>query len=608
MLAKSIVQSLDRLCWDFLWHGNTNSKSRLVAWHDVCLPKKEGGLGLKSLSVWNCAVVACVADVWNANQWRLPNPIDSITAQAWDFITAYFIYSIDSNIISWKLATSALFLGLQLRGDLLLVIDYSGGGLPPLIFAVCVPKGSLYTGIEKSVGFASMLLLNPNILRFIELLSALLLKPRGCKQAGHANGQGVATGQRAMSKPMELERSREKRGLPERERSRREDVPKRRHDGEIVTEIEITRGEERGSDFNDRDFLFILDQRIDFDATIVRHAAESAKHGGSHPSLADDVTESSLLRRFQKKKKTQTKNERSGQPRGGAPQGSSLVGVGPSPFDVASRRHRVLPDAGPRSTDLPPRSPLPRAPPPTALPHLLRHRAEETAAIRCPKTTQQVPRTQERKLRASPPEQVLQCPRCASTNTKFCYYNNYSLSQPRHYCKGCRRYWTQGGSLRNVPVGGGCRKNKKQSSSSSSSSSSSASSFKKASPEQDLSNGSVTTALVDPPALSFASQPPSKQLVGTSDAPSGFLDMLRSGLLGSEDTAAAAADGSFGGVYCGVEESAGLWFDSAATTTSNSHLPWQDAAGSILLDCSWSGGNGGAVGNSWQGLINSSLL
>ncbi|KAG5019161.1 hypothetical protein JHK87_015016 [Glycine soja] len=53
------------------------------------------------------------------------------------------------------------------------------------------------------------------------------------------------------------------------------------------------------------------------------------------------------------------------------------------------------------------------------------------------------------------------CPRCASTNTKFCYYNNYSLSQPRYFCKGCRRYWTKGGSLRNVPVGGGCRKNRR---------------------------------------------------------------------------------------------------------------------------------------------------
>ncbi|CAM0880189.1 unnamed protein product [Alopecurus aequalis] len=50
------------------------------------------------------------------------------------------------------------------------------------------------------------------------------------------------------------------------------------------------------------------------------------------------------------------------------------------------------------------------------------------------------------------------CPRCDSTDTKFCYYNNYNLSQPRHFCKGCRRYWTRGGSLRNVPVGGGTRK------------------------------------------------------------------------------------------------------------------------------------------------------
>ncbi|EFJ20302.1 hypothetical protein SELMODRAFT_19630, partial [Selaginella moellendorffii] len=56
------------------------------------------------------------------------------------------------------------------------------------------------------------------------------------------------------------------------------------------------------------------------------------------------------------------------------------------------------------------------------------------------------------------PNQVLKCPRCNSLNTKFCYYNNYSLTQPRHFCKNCRRYWTKGGALRNVPIGGGCRK------------------------------------------------------------------------------------------------------------------------------------------------------
>ncbi|KAI3741169.1 hypothetical protein L1987_58836 [Smallanthus sonchifolius] len=57
--------------------------------------------------------------------------------------------------------------------------------------------------------------------------------------------------------------------------------------------------------------------------------------------------------------------------------------------------------------------------------------------------------------------EALKCPRCDSSNTKFCYYNNYSLSQPRHFCKACKRYWTRGGTLRNVHVGGGCRKNKR---------------------------------------------------------------------------------------------------------------------------------------------------
>ncbi|KAL8129757.1 hypothetical protein V2J09_018912 [Rumex salicifolius] len=65
------------------------------------------------------------------------------------------------------------------------------------------------------------------------------------------------------------------------------------------------------------------------------------------------------------------------------------------------------------------------------------------------------------------PEPALKCPRCESSNTKFCYYNNYSLSQPRHFCKTCRRYWTRGGALRSVPVGGGCRRNKRSKSSSS---------------------------------------------------------------------------------------------------------------------------------------------
>ncbi|XP_047176827.1 cyclic dof factor 1-like [Vigna umbellata] len=58
------------------------------------------------------------------------------------------------------------------------------------------------------------------------------------------------------------------------------------------------------------------------------------------------------------------------------------------------------------------------------------------------------------------PDKVLQCPRCNSLETKFCYFNNYNVNQPRHFCKNCQRYWTAGGAIRNVPVGAGKRKNK----------------------------------------------------------------------------------------------------------------------------------------------------
>lgn len=74
-----------------------------------------------------------------------------------------------------------------------------------------------------------------------------------------------------------------------------------------------------------------------------------------------------------------------------------------------------------------------------------------------PKPPSTTRRQQQQQQSSSEP---LDCPRCGSSNTKFCYYNNYNKSQPRHFCKACKRHWTKGGTLRNVPVGGG-RKNKR---------------------------------------------------------------------------------------------------------------------------------------------------
>ncbi|KAK4393121.1 Cyclic dof factor 3 [Sesamum angolense] len=66
--------------------------------------------------------------------------------------------------------------------------------------------------------------------------------------------------------------------------------------------------------------------------------------------------------------------------------------------------------------------------------------------------------SQEKSLKK--PDKILPCPRCNSMDTKFCYFNNYNVNQPRHFCKNCQRYWTAGGTMRNVPVGAGRRKNK----------------------------------------------------------------------------------------------------------------------------------------------------
>ncbi|CAN1250917.1 Dof zinc finger protein DOF3.7 [Linum perenne] len=84
--------------------------------------------------------------------------------------------------------------------------------------------------------------------------------------------------------------------------------------------------------------------------------------------------------------------------------------------------------------------------------------AQEAAGIAAPPPPPPSSRKAASAAIAAPPTAAVKCPRCESANTKFCYYNNYSLNQPRYFCKACRRYWTEGGSLRNVPVGGGSRK------------------------------------------------------------------------------------------------------------------------------------------------------
>jgi hypothetical protein len=52
ILPKKIIKAIEQKFNQFLWNGKDVEAAKVkVAWSDVCFPKKEGGLGLKSIDV-----------------------------------------------------------------------------------------------------------------------------------------------------------------------------------------------------------------------------------------------------------------------------------------------------------------------------------------------------------------------------------------------------------------------------------------------------------------------------------------------------------------------------------------------------------------------------
>lgn len=95
ILPKKTILTIERMCRNFLWTGKWNCKGMpMVAWKDVCLPKREGGLGIKQLEVWNNAAISKyiwrllhsnASDIWvtwakmrlrEANLWAASIPQD----------------------------------------------------------------------------------------------------------------------------------------------------------------------------------------------------------------------------------------------------------------------------------------------------------------------------------------------------------------------------------------------------------------------------------------------------------------------------------------------------------------------------------------------------
>ncbi|XP_074265999.1 uncharacterized protein LOC141588455 [Silene latifolia] len=58
ILSKTVIHRIDAICRKFLWHGKETKESpALVAWDIICRQKKQGGLRLKNLQLWNIAAI-----------------------------------------------------------------------------------------------------------------------------------------------------------------------------------------------------------------------------------------------------------------------------------------------------------------------------------------------------------------------------------------------------------------------------------------------------------------------------------------------------------------------------------------------------------------------
>lgn len=53
-LPRGCLKASEKLCSRFLWSGDIGKRPLVkVCWKDICLPKAEGGLGLRNFLIWN---------------------------------------------------------------------------------------------------------------------------------------------------------------------------------------------------------------------------------------------------------------------------------------------------------------------------------------------------------------------------------------------------------------------------------------------------------------------------------------------------------------------------------------------------------------------------
>ncbi|XP_057548044.1 uncharacterized protein LOC130826473 [Amaranthus tricolor] len=58
ILPKTVITKINSVCQHFLWHGVSDStKHGNIAWENLCLSRKEGGLNIRNIWLWNKAAI-----------------------------------------------------------------------------------------------------------------------------------------------------------------------------------------------------------------------------------------------------------------------------------------------------------------------------------------------------------------------------------------------------------------------------------------------------------------------------------------------------------------------------------------------------------------------
>ena len=146
-MPQAVIKQITCMCRNFLWTGNVSrSKSALVAWKTICLPKNEGGLGVLDIQACNNSFLA-------KQLWSIHLKQDSIwlrwlhhfylhTHSIWNAQSQKTSSPLWKSIITLKNKLVVAYGGHSQVIDLMIDWDRREGGFTSNAYASLRPQGS----------------------------------------------------------------------------------------------------------------------------------------------------------------------------------------------------------------------------------------------------------------------------------------------------------------------------------------------------------------------------------------------------------------------------------------------------------------------------------